>query len=287
MGPIRSRTGKHSRRGAQTGHDSPAATGGRTSQRAPAGKHRPAVKSRTATGRRPRAEEPPDPTSIAREVEQRIRADTALRGSDIRVKVAGGKVTLAGTAPSLRARRAATGDACGLKGVRKVENRVRVVRPHGPAATDREIKAGIQNAYFESPDVDSSEVGVQVSKGTARLDGEVDSYWTKMQAEDIASGVGGVKRVENKIDVKPLQVTTDEYILEEIEQAFDDNPHISADDIKVTVEDGVVTLSGTVETWAAFNDAQEIASHVAGVTEVANDLVIGEMEDTAWYWNQT
>ena len=286
MGPIRSRAGTYGRRGARVGRGSPSASGSGAAPRVTV-KRGTGIKPRAAGPQVRQATEEPDPSSIARQVERNIRADRALKGADIRVRVAGGKVTLAGTAPSLKARRAATGDACGLKGVRKIENKIRIVHPKGRGLADNEIRANIKNAYFESPDVDSSEVDVNVSKGRAVLGGEVDSYWTKMQAEDIASGVHGVKRVKNNVEVKPLQVTTDEYIFEEIEQAFDDNPHISSDDIKVTVEDGTVTLSGTVETWGAFNDAQEIASHVAGVVEVVNNLVIGEMEDTAWYWNQT
>jgi osmotically-inducible protein OsmY len=285
MGTIKSRAGKHSRRGARVGRDSGRASSGRMA-RVATGKHATASKAGSAGTRVTTDTEAVDPSATVRQIERNIRADRALKGSDITVKFARGKVTLAGTAPSLKARRAATGDVCGLRGVRKIENTIRIVHPRGRGAGDREISAGIKNAYFESSDVDSSEVGVRVSRGRAILDGEVDSYWNKMQAEDIASGIDGVRHVENNIEVKPLQVTADEYILEEIEQAFEANPHISSDDIRVTVEEGVVTLSGTVETWGAFNDAQEIASHVAGVVEVVNDLVIGEMEDTAWYWKQ-
>ncbi len=49
---------------------------------------------------------------------------------------------------------------------------------------------------------------------------------------------------------------------------------ISPTDIGIQVRNGIVTLSGTVESWAKLRAAQDAAHRVAGVMDVANDLVV-------------
>jgi osmotically-inducible protein OsmY len=43
-------------------------------------------------------------------------------------------------------------------------------------------------------------------------------------------------------------------------------------EIGIQVKDGIVTLSGTIDSWPKRRAAQEAAHHVAGVLDVANDL---------------
>ena len=50
--------------------------------------------------------------------------------------------------------------------------------------------------------------------------------------------------------------------------------------IKVETNDGVVQLSGTVDTPEAAAHAAEVAQQVKGVKSVANDLVVGAKSDT-------
>jgi osmotically-inducible protein OsmY len=49
---------------------------------------------------------------------------------------------------------------------------------------------------------------------------------------------------------------------------------ISATDIGIQVRNGIVTLSGTIDSWAKLRAAQDAAHRVAGVLDVANDLVV-------------
>ncbi|MCU1253066.1 MAG: Transport-associated protein [Edaphobacter sp.] len=58
---------------------------------------------------------------------------------------------------------------------------------------------------------------------------------------------------------------------------------IQANEIGVAVKDGVVTLTGTVDTYLKKWRAEEAAHRVAGVTAVANDITVrtlGERTDT-------
>ncbi|HMF42050.1 MAG TPA: BON domain-containing protein [Polyangia bacterium] len=49
---------------------------------------------------------------------------------------------------------------------------------------------------------------------------------------------------------------------------------IAANEIGIQVQNGVVTFTGTVDSWAKLRAAQDAAHRVAGVLDVANDLVV-------------
>jgi osmotically-inducible protein OsmY len=50
-------------------------------------------------------------------------------------------------------------------------------------------------------------------------------------------------------------------------------------DLGVTVDEGVVTLSGTVSRRARRQAVQEMALRIAGVHDVRNRIVIGDVEE--------
>lgn len=69
-------------------------------------------------------------------------------------------------------------------------------------------------------------------------------------------------------------VKSDERIREDINEALTEDPWLDPTDVEVTVEDGVVTLSGTVDSWRARRRAAEDAWHVPGVRDVRNVLTV-------------
>jgi osmotically-inducible protein OsmY len=64
----------------------------------------------------------------------------------------------------------------------------------------------------------------------------------------------------------------DETIREELCENLTDNPDLDATDIDVTVEDGEVTLSGTVDDRDARWLAEDLAEALSGVRAVHNRL---------------
>ncbi|MEA2511930.1 MAG: hypothetical protein QOF01_190 [Thermomicrobiales bacterium] len=68
---------------------------------------------------------------------------------------------------------------------------------------------------------------------------------------------------------------TDAEILESVLAELEWDPEVGrADDIAVLVEDGVVTLSGTVDSYAKKLAAERAALRVGGVRAVANDIAV-------------
>jgi hypothetical protein len=65
---------------------------------------------------------------------------------------------------------------------------------------------------------------------------------------------------------------SDERILEDVNEELTRHPDIDASEIEVRVEQGEVTLTGTVEDRHAKRLAEDLAERVSGVTEVHNQI---------------
>jgi hypothetical protein len=65
---------------------------------------------------------------------------------------------------------------------------------------------------------------------------------------------------------------SDERIREDVCEHLTHHPYVDASDIEVTVRDGEVTLSGTVDARIVKRAAEEVCDHVCGVTDVHNHL---------------
>ena len=76
---------------------------------------------------------------------------------------------------------------------------------------------------------------------------------------------------------------TDQEIQADVMAELRWDPSVPANEIGVVVKDGVVTLTGTVDTYMKKWRAEEVAHHVNGVIAVANDIQvrsIGERTDS-------
>lgn len=67
---------------------------------------------------------------------------------------------------------------------------------------------------------------------------------------------------------------TDRQVQEAVFKELDWEPRVRATDVGVTVNDGVVTLSGFVDTFESKHHAEEAARRVYGVRALANDLEV-------------
>ncbi|MGZ3769939.1 MAG: BON domain-containing protein [Bdellovibrio sp.] len=72
---------------------------------------------------------------------------------------------------------------------------------------------------------------------------------------------------------------SDERIYEEICEILTLDPDIDASEIHVEVKDGLVTLSGTVETKTLKTYAKQAISNVFGVKEIRNEIKLPEIEN--------
>jgi osmotically-inducible protein OsmY len=67
---------------------------------------------------------------------------------------------------------------------------------------------------------------------------------------------------------------SDDRIKEDVNDRLTDDPHIDASDIEVSVSNGEVTLTGTVENRFAKRHAEDLAERISGVKDVENRIKI-------------
>lgn len=73
-------------------------------------------------------------------------------------------------------------------------------------------------------------------------------------------------------------VRSDERIREDVCEHLCYHPYLDASDIEVTVHEGEVTLTGTVEARMVKRAAEECCDHVRGVRDVHNQLRVRPMQ---------
>lgn len=188
------------------------------------------------------------------------------------VSVEEGAVTLRGSVRSLSEKVAALSDARNTAGVWKVRDLLKV-RPEDPAG-DETIAAKVESAIERDPYLERYEIDVSVFSGRVYLTGGVDSLFEKIRAESIASGVSDVVEVIDNLRVDLVRpYESDWAIKDDIERELYWNPWLNDQDMEVVVENGIATLTGTVDTWFERQLAREEAIE-GGAVEVRNRLSI-------------
>ena len=142
--------------------------------------------------------------------------------------------------------------------------------------TDAEIKADILAELKWDPMVDEAEVGVVVKQGVVTLTGHLNSFAEKYAAEHAARRVAGVKGIAVEIDVKisATHSRSDTEIAQAAVSALRWHSLVPEDKIKVEVENGWITLSGTVDWHYQSRSAEHALRPLLGVRGITNDIVV-------------
>jgi osmotically-inducible protein OsmY len=84
--------------------------------------------------------------------------------------------------------------------------------------------------------------------------------------------VRGVKGIINLIQLNPRVPASD--IKRKIEDSFRRDAELDAGRITVETDSGIVTLKGTVRSWAERQEAERVAWQAPGVTRVDNLITV-------------
>ncbi len=210
---------------------------------------------------------------IKKDIVDELFWDDRIDASKIEVYVKDGTVTVSGEVPTYHDLTVARAAVWGISGVIDVIDNLAVsyITP-APLPNDTEIQKRIQNIYEWSPVLDSKKMDISVSSGVVTLKGNVDSYWKKTFAEEKIAGLLGILWIDNKIAVVPTGDVMDETIARNIEAALERDARVNEEKVTVSVNDGIVTLTGNMPLWSARYAAQLDASCTEGVISVRNKL---------------
>ncbi len=210
---------------------------------------------------------------IKKDIIDQLYWDNRVDASDVNVDVREGHVTLMGSVPSFLAQQSALDDAWIVEGVVGIDNQIDVqfgeTVPH-----HEDVQEHIENMFKWNPNLTDQPIEVSVDNGIVTLSGSTDAVWKKLRAENICLSVLGVQGVTNEIRVVPTHSVLDETISENVMAALRRNAGIDETLITVKVENGIVTLSGSVRSWVARNAAFDAALFTDGVVDVVDNLVI-------------
>lgn len=201
--------------------------------------------------------------------------DDSVNANDVNVRVENSTAVLEGTVSSYAEKLAAERNALDVPGINVVENNLTVLLPATiNLPSDAEITSNIENKLLWDSQIDSTKINVQTIDGVVTLSGEVDTYWEKNQAEDLALSTLGVIDVINNLTVVLTKSLVDLDIESDIKAAYRRSAVIDENKIGVSVNNGIVTLTGTVSDYFTKYRAYRIATYTSGVVDVINDIVV-------------
>lgn len=212
---------------------------------------------------------------IRQEITEQLHWDGRVEESDIHVDVHDGHVTLSGTVPSYFSATRALTNAVSVLGVADIDNRLEV--KHSAAVdrpTDQQLEETINHVLHWNVDLDESAITPRVENGHVWLTGTVNALWKKTHAEELLQGLGGVAGITNELAVTPAETSADHALAHTIERALARNMLVEADQLDVRILDGVVTLGGTVPSWAARKAACESVMYCNGVREIRDQMQV-------------
>ncbi|MEX1157376.1 MAG: BON domain-containing protein [Thermomicrobiales bacterium] len=142
--------------------------------------------------------------------------------------------------------------------------------------TDADIQRDVMEEFVWDPEVEVTDVGVEVDDGVVTLTGSVREYATKLAAERAAFRVAGIRAVANDVEVHTVwsDERTDTDVAKAAANVIQHNTTIPDDAIDIKVARNWVTLTGQVEWDHQRRAAEKAIKRIHGVSGVTNMISI-------------
>jgi len=142
--------------------------------------------------------------------------------------------------------------------------------------TDKQIKQDVERELEWDPSIDAAGIGVEVRSGIVTLAGHLATYREKLAAEQAAQRVEGVSAVVVELDVRLASTDkrSDEEIASSAHAVLGWTSGLPENVVKVRVERGCITLTGEVEWAYQRQTAENLVSHLHGVSVVFNQVTV-------------
>lgn len=221
-------------------------------------------------------------------VNRALSYDARISAPNIEVEVDEGFVTLSGIVSTLQAKKAAGADAGNIIGVWSVENNITTI-PRVPEPK-KAVKDITSMALESHPYLKPFRIEVEENtKGKVSLSGEVKSEYERQTAEELVIGLPGVTGVQNNLTLIPQHLPdinepvseqivvppapSDSAIHKSVEEELWWSPFVDEYEVDVTVDNGEVTLTGTV-TSLFEKEMTEKNAFEGGAFIVDNNLLV-------------
>ena len=138
------------------------------------------------------------------------------------------------------------------------------------------IKDAVVKSIEWDARINSGHIEVKYGNGKVTLNGKVNKHMEIRAAEEDAWCVEGVTEVDNELEMKKEQTikVSDSAVKSGFRNLLNWNVHFDASKIQIDVQDGEMTLSGSVDNYWEKNKAEELAYDMIGIIYVNNKLNI-------------
>jgi hyperosmotically inducible periplasmic protein len=155
-----------------------------------------------------------------------------------------------------------------------------------PVAKSPDVSDSIRRSLDQSGLKDVS-VSQDRTKGVITLGGQVTSDGDKARAESLAESLATGQVVANQIAVVPPEAADDtKTVNSDLDKGIDKNLHAALvqnrlQNVKYEVKNRVVTLKGDVNSQFKREQAEKVASSVANVEQVVNEIEVKNQKATS------
>jgi osmotically-inducible protein OsmY len=230
-------------------------------------------------------------TVLASDLDKRIIASaknsyvfmTYLKGDDIQIQSQDGVVILTGTVSAETHLSLAADTVANLPGVKSVDNRLEVKGGIPEKNSDAWIHMKLKTMLMLHLNLDSAHTEIEVKDGQVILRGEVDNQAEKELTAEYVKDVEGVKDVDNEMTVAKApreehksvgEFIDDASIKSQIKLALLFHRGTNPFRTEISVEKGVVTVSGKARNAAEIELVSRRIEDIHGVKKIYNRMII-------------
>jgi osmotically-inducible protein OsmY len=151
------------------------------------------------------------------------------------------------------------------------------------AMGDKQLHQDILDELEFEPSIDAARIGVAVEHGVVTLTGHVSSFLEKQAVERAVKRVKGVRAIAEEIEVRlPYDhKTTDDEIASRALDVLHWDTRVPDGVVGITVQDGTVILTGTVDWQYQRQAAEDDIRKLSGVAGVINQIIIASRPQTS------
>ncbi|MEI6475618.1 MAG: BON domain-containing protein [Planctomycetota bacterium] len=210
---------------------------------------------------------------IKADVLSELAWDPRVHDNNVTLAVRSGTVTITGQAASLAAHVAIVDAAHRVQGVLDVVDEMTVAPSATAIRNDDEIAHAVREALRWDAYLPDDRIQMTVSSGVVTLQGVVNNWSNRSDAEKVVKRIVGVRGIVNRLTVGGTTIDPVAIKLQ-IERALERRAEREARRIVVTVRDGAVTLTGPVASWAERQMVERVAGSSPGVRSVTDRMTI-------------
>ena len=212
--------------------------------------------------------------------------DVYLTDMPITVTVQDGTVSLSGKVGNAYEKDRAANDVRWIGNVADVKNNLTVewyeyrgVKKDNETPTDEVLKQSVRKSLDQDSRLIADQITIRVSSGEVTLDGSVYSHYEKGIADRDVKNVVGFAWLRNNLIVRGDE-REDWAVSDDVDFNLDTDAVTEGFGLDVSVKNGVVTLTGKVNSWFQWDHAYDVASRVRGVKSVIDNIKVSEANDT-------